>query len=384
MNVLIVAGEHSGDLLGVELIRELKKRIPDSTYFGIGGAEMQSEGFQSIANLEEMNVIGFTGVLSKYKFLKSLALQLIAMTEEKPTHCVILIDYPGFNLKFAEMLQGRKIPIVFHVSPQIWAWRFKRIFKIKEYVNLMLPLFKFEHEIYSKYGVNSVFTGHPARLRIQSRLQSRPPVVVPKGVRTICLMPGSRTSEISRLTKLLLNSAIELHRRFSQKAESLYFLVPGISEQNEGYILDCIQAAKQEEPNLQIEYKFDSSIECIQASELVLLASGTATLEVGILEKPMVIVYKMSYVTYWIGKSLAKTKHAGLVNILSNDTTICKEFIQGAANQQNVVEESVKILTDPEYRATMIQNLKKIKEQIGYENPAEKAAKSILELIQKN
>ena len=379
--VIIVAGEHSGDILGAELMKKFKEISASSNYQfkGIGGELMIKEGLESSADLDDMSVIGLMGAVKKYPFLKKLAKKLVDISSKEPISFAVLIDYPGFNLRLAKMLKEKNIPIVFYVSPQIWAWRFKRIYFIRDHIDLMLTLFLFEQKLYTKHGVNSIFVGHPARLRIleEKALLSKP--VIEANTRIITLMPGSRTSEIYSLFPVMLESAIEIFKDLRSKNQKCKFLVPGINHRCESYLLEKIQKATTENPGLNIEFEYEASVKFISMSEFVIVASGTATLEIAILEKPMIIIYKPGALTYAIGRLIVRVKHVGIVNVLSNDTTVCKEFLQGEANVENVVTESKRLLYDAQYRETMIESIRKIKTEIGDTDPSENAAKAILE-----
>lgn len=378
--ILMIAGEHSGDMLGAEVIEQLNLSELKFKYFGIGGELMKKLNFESLANIEDLTVIGITGAILKYRHLKVLANAIIEKTISYGCKHVILIDYPGFNLYLAKEFKKRNIKVIFYVSPQIWAWRFKRIFTIKENVDLMLLLFLFEKQIYDEYKINNVFTGHPIISRMGEKFKSEPEVKSEPGSIIVCLMPGSRTGEIKRLLKPILESAKIIFDEMKKKGRKVSFLLPGISKKEESYILEYLNIFNNKFPEIKIQYLFDNSARCIEKSDLVIVASGTATLEVAYFEKPMVIVYKLSYITYWIGKMLVQTRHVGLVNILSGKE-ICKELIQGTCNSENISEEALKILNDPEYHSEMKNNLKQLRKNMGEGNPASIAANAILKLI---
>jgi len=215
----VLAGEHSGDLLGGDLLKELKRKSPNLEFFGIGGTEMvQKANLHTLVDIERLSVIGFWEAVKKYSYLKSLMDMLLEEIERRKCKYAILIDYPGFNLRLAERLRERNIEVIFYVSPQIWAWKFKRIFKIQKNVNLMLTLFQFEEELYREYGVNAFFVGHPLPKRIQESLRKENPLPVNinhKSEIVIALLPGSRSQEIQKLTHILLKSASMIHTYLS-------------------------------------------------------------------------------------------------------------------------------------------------------------------------
>lgn len=378
---LIVSGEPSGDLLGGGLMAHLQKLHPGTRFYGIGGEKMQECGLDSLADIESMTVIGLTGIVKKYRYLKSLARQLVETAQQQQIQYAILIDYPGFNLRLAEMLHQIGVKNIFYVSPQIWAWRFKRIYQIKRIIGLMLPLFSFEEKLYTDHGVHAKWVGHPLVPRLAEKLANASQINFPKEKTIICLMPGSRTSEITRLHHLLLQTAALIQETLPE--QEFHFVIPGISNKNEEFILTTLQQFQQQNQQISIEYIFDKSIECISQSELVILASGTATLEVAALGKPMIITYTTGYLTYRVGMAVKKTKHIGMVNILAGDKTICRELLQKEARKELLCAEAVKILTDQKYRQKMIAELAEVKALLGDSDPSQKAAQLILEWTQK-
>ncbi|PJZ52689.1 lipid-A-disaccharide synthase [Leptospira adleri] len=382
--ILMLAGEHSGDLLGGELIRELKKNFPDLETFGVGGERMIEEGFESIESMEELSIIGFSAILFKYRFLKALIGRLLdAAVERNCTHA-ILIDYPGFNLRLAKELKKLGITVIFYVSPQLWAWKFNRIYGIRETIDLMLVLFPFEKEIYDRYGVPCEFVGHPLAVRLREKIRKEAPITEPEDKThfhaVVTLMPGSRSGEIKRILNDLLETAGQLSQHYESEKKKVRFLLPNINQKEELYILEQIELAKTKYPHLKVEYLFDRSLRAIEASDLVLVTSGTATLEVAYFEKPMVILYKVSMFTYAIGSLFIRTPNIGLVNILSGKE-ICRELVQAECTPVHIVAESIDLLENKKYRAKAIEEIRKVKESLGSENSSRHAAREITKLI---
>ncbi|EMY77107.1 lipid-A-disaccharide synthase [Leptospira weilii serovar Ranarum str. ICFT] len=382
--ILMLAGEHSGDLLGGELIRELGKNFSDLETFGVGGERMIEEGFTSIESMEELSIIGFSAILFKYRFLKSLIGRLIDVAVERNCTHAILIDYPGFNLRLAKELKKLGITVVFYVSPQLWAWKFDRIYTIRDNVDLMLVLFPFEKEIYDRYGVPCEFVGHPLAVRLREKIRKETLIPDPEDKThfhsTITLMPGSRSGEIRRILSDLLETAGRLSDHYETEKKKIRFLLPNINQKEEVYILERIELVKTKYPNLKIEYLFDRSLRAIEAADLVLVTSGTATLEVAYFEKPMVILYKVSMFTYVIGSLFIRTPHIGLVNILSGKE-ICRELVQAECTPPHIVEESISLLDNKKYRTQTIEDVRKVKEALGSENSSRHASREITKLI---
>ncbi|PJZ57912.1 lipid-A-disaccharide synthase [Leptospira barantonii] len=382
--ILMLAGEHSGDLLGGELIRELKKNFPDLETFGVGGERMIEEGFTSIESMEELSIIGFSAILFKYRFLKALIGRLLDVAIEKNCTHAILIDYPGFNLRLAKELKKLGITVIFYVSPQLWAWKFNRIYTIRDNIDLMLVLFPFEKDIYDRYGVPCEFVGHPLAVRLREKIRKEAVIAEPEDKThfhsVITLMPGSRSGEIRRILNDLLETAGQLSDHYENEKKKVRFLLPNINQKEEVYILEQIELAKTKYVNLKIEYLFDRSLRAIEASDLVLVTSGTATLEVAYFEKPMIILYKVSMLTYVIGSLFIKTPHIGLVNILSGKE-ICREIVQAECTPAHIVEESIALLENKKYRTKTIEEIRKVKEALGNENSSRHASREITKLI---
>lgn len=380
--VLTIAGEHSGDNLGGSLLSELSK-YKDFLFFGIGGEKMKAAGLYSVVEIEELTVVGLVAAAFKYRKLKRLANQIVCLTKEKNCKHAILIDYPGFNLRLAEMLK-KEIPdikIVFYVSPQIWAWKYERIYKIKEIIDLMLLLFPFEKEIYDKHNIPNEFVGHPIISEMPLRYASGQEIQVSKNSKVITLMPGSRSGEIRRLLHPMLKASLQLIQHYKQKNTELEFLLPAISKKEENYILTTIAKYKQIEPSLKIQYQPNNSARCIEKAHVVLVASGTATLEVAYYEKPMVILYKTSWLTAFIArKFLLKIPYVGLVNVLSQKF-ICKELLQEDCTPEKIFEETIQLLENESYRNEMIANLHKLKLSLGDGEPSKKGRAAILKWI---
>lgn len=382
--VFVLAGEHSGDLLGSDLLKELKKKEPSVRLFGIGGEEMISQGLESMESLENLSVIGFSEIVKKYSFLKSLMDRIVSQIQERGTELAILIDYPGFNLRLAEKLQKIGVKVVFYVSPQIWAWKFKRIFFIRKNVDLMLTLFQFEEDLYREYGVNAFFVGHPLPLRIQESLTQEKSLEVSiqksKDL-VIGLLPGSRKQEIHKLLDVLLDTAerIFLHFQKNNSTKNPLFLLPNINSHQENYILQKIQKKTKKVPGLRIHYSFQSSSQVMESSELLILASGTATLEGVYWEKPMIVLYKVSLFTYFLGAFLLRTKNVGLVNILAGKE-ICRELIQNECTPSLISKEAIAILEDKKYQKKIVDSITNVKKkELSVHNGAKMAAEKIVE-----
>ena len=365
--VMIVAGEHSGDLLGSDIVRALKKKGADR-FFGTGGDRMAKEGVELTETIENMSVMGFVEVFRVYRKLKALALKLADQAEQNKTRIAVLVDYPGFNLRLAEMLKAKGIKVVFLVSPQIWAWRYGRIKHIKKVVDLMLVLFPFEKDIYDREGVNCELIGHPLVRRIPELLKSETPVKKIPGI-TVGLLPGSRRSEILRHMTPMLDAAVLIQKKF----EKIRFLVPCADASLREHIEKELSLHK----NLKVEVYDGNSLSVMEASNLLILSSGTATLEGAYFKKPMIVIYSVKWINFLIASIVARVRFVGLVNILARKQ-VALELLQKEITPENIASEAVRILTNKKYRENITSELDFVVSQLGKGNPALKAADSII------
>ncbi|MDH5656509.1 MAG: lipid-A-disaccharide synthase [Spirochaetia bacterium] len=365
--VMITAGEHSGDLLGSDIIKSFHKK-DIVRFFGTGGPRMEKEGVEIIENVENMSVLGFIEAFQAYRRLKKLALHLVDLAVANKTRLAILIDYPGFNLRLAAMLKEKGIHVVFVVSPQIWAWKYGRIHSIKKFVDLMLVLFPFEKEIYEREGINCEWIGHPLVKRIPLQLKSETAVKKYNGI-TVGLMPGSRRSEVSRHLSAMLQAAEILAERFGK----IRFLIPCIDSS----LKEMIEKELIHHPGLNAEVYDGNSLAVMNASRMIILSSGTATLEASFFRKPMVIVYKVSWINFIIASLLSRVRFIGLVNILARKQTAL-ELLQKEVTPANIADEASRILTDRKYRENMISEMDYVNSHLGKGNPASKAVDAVM------
>jgi len=323
--ILIIAGDKSGDLYGGQLCKKLKNHYGQVELYSIGGAHLANNSKQ-LTDLLSQSVSGLVEVLSSiFNILKIFNFTLKKIEELKPD-LIILIDFPDFNLRLAKKL-NKRYPLFYYVSPQIWAWRSKRVKVIKKYVHKMIVLFKLEDNFYKEHGVDVLYFGHPLIDTITRGNFSVKPI--------ISLMPGSRKNEVKK------------HLDVMQKAKDI------LKKKLPGYSFQIIRA-----PNLSEDFykKFKTNIplvehshKALEESKFIICASGTATIEIAILEVPYLIIYKVNTLTWWIIKRLVKTKFAGMVNILQSQK-IVEELLQNQATPQNIVKITMKYLEhDDEY-----------------------------------
>ena len=331
LRIGMVAGEESGDILGAGLIAQLKRRYPDAIFEGIGGGRMIEQGFTSFFPQDRLAVMGFVEPLKRLPELLRMRKTLADHFVQKLPDVFIGIDSPDFNLHLEMILRNRGIRVAHYVSPSVWAWRQGRIKKIKAAVDLMLTLFPFENEIYERHQMNAVCVGHPLADTIaleDQTLAARQALGISPQATVLALLPGSRQAEVERLGSLFFDVAAQL----MAANPDLILLCPAANPKR----LEQLQTLLAARP-LNVRLQLGNSHQLMAAADAVLMASGTTSLEAMLLNKPMVIAYKVAPLSYWIYKRLVKVDMIGLPNLLAGEK-IVPEFIQDAATNDNLCQ----------------------------------------------
>lgn len=340
--IAMVAGEASGDLLGSHLMEAIKRERPDVRFIGIGGPKMQAAGMQVLFPMEKLAVNGYVEVLKHFREIFAIRSKLRAQLIARPPDLFIGVDAPDFNLGLEIKLKKRGIPVIHYVSPSIWAWRGKRIHKIKRAVSGILALFPFEAPIYEKAAVPVTYVGHPladmlplkpdrAAMREQMRLNEKETV--------FAFLPGSRQGEVSRLAQTYIKTA----RLILEKLPSARFLVP-LATRETRTIFEEVRW-KMEAQDLPMSLLFGHAHDAMIAADCVLVASGTATLEAALLKRPMVITYKVPKLTYWMMKRKAYLPYVGLPNILAGRFVV-PELLQDDATPENLAQALLNLVSN--------------------------------------
>lgn len=364
-NIFISAGEQSGELHGSALMHELKK-LSGVSFTGLGGDKMAAEGLNVIEHIKDLASTGIAEVVKKYGYFRSVLKKCANIIYQTDPAAVILIDYPGFNLRLAEEIrrnyQGK---IIYYISPQLWAWHEKRVYKIKKVIDKMLVVFPFEVDFYRKFGVDAEFTGHPLVSRIKEFLAGANREQPACDTKTITILPGSRNDEIKHHLPVLLESIGMLRKDFKLK---LYISRAQSVNRN---VFETLLTDHH-------DYKIiDSDVyKYIYNSDLVMTKAGTSTMECSLIGTPFLIFYKTYPLNYFLLKPLVKINNIGIVNIIAGKNII-KEFIQKDFNPEMLYRESVKILSDPAYRSKMQENLKQVWDILGSDNASQIAAARI-------
>lgn len=369
----IVAGEPSGDLLGAALVRALLKRVPRARIVGIGGPQMTAAGVQSLFPMEKLSVRGYVEVLRHYREIIGIRRSLKARFLAEPPAVFIGIDAPDFNLDLEAGLKAAGIPTVHYVSPSIWAWRRGRIRRIRKSVSRMLTVFPFESEIYEKAGVPVSYVGHPLADMLAaapSREEARTGLKIPQAAPVLALLPGSRVSELEQLADVFVATA----EKVAAAVEGVRLLVPLVNRRTR----ELFEAAlyRRQSGELDIKLLFGHAHEAMVAADVVLVASGTATLEAALLQRAMVITYRMPRLSWWIMNSLRYQPWVGLPNILAGEFVV-PELLQDAATPEALSAAVIDLLRDGGRRKAIEERFARMAGELRHD-AAERAADAVM------
>ncbi|MDH3689673.1 MAG: lipid-A-disaccharide synthase [Gammaproteobacteria bacterium] len=375
MYVGVVAGETSGDQLGAGLIRALQKRVPEARFVGICGPNMQAVGATSLYPMDSISIMGVDGLLRNLIRIIRIRRRLLRYFLSDPPDIFIGIDVPDFNLGLERRLKRASIKTVHYVSPTVWAWRSYRIRKIRRSVSHMLTLFPFEEEFYKRHNVPVTFVGHPIADEIDNMDESndcRSALGLPPDGSVVALLPGSRLSELHRHTELFANTAAWILER----NPNVRFVAALVDQPMQSYFRSFLQAQGMELP---IYLVVGRAREAMAASDTVLLASGTAALEAALLNKPMVVTYKVSKITYLLVRLFAHVKHFSMPNNLL-ENPIVPEFIQDSANPESLGKAVEEYLLDKTKVNQLQQQFAQIRSLLQ-RNANERAAGAVMSLM---
>ena len=367
--ILILAGEASGDLHGSRVVHELKKRIEGLDVFGIGGEKMQAEGMEIVFHISAMSFMGFAEVVQNIPFIRRVERTLDGLLETRRPDVVILIDYPGFNLRFAKRAKRHGLPILYYISPQVWAWHRSRVKKMKGVVDKMLVVFPFEETLYEREGIPVRFVGHPLAESIRatgSRDEFCARHKLDPQKKILALLPGSRLQEIERILPTMRDAAAELKN--TRQIQPVLGVASNLGR-------DVIQRYSVREAGITLVEK--ETYNLMSAADAAIVTSGTATLETGWFGTPMAVVYKTSAITYLIGRMLVAIPYVGLVNIVAGKG-IVPELIQGKLTTKNLVTVVGKMLADETYAAGIRTELSIIKEKLSGEGASSNVAEEAI------
>lgn len=372
--ILMVSGEASGDKHGSSLIKALKELDPSIDIHGMGGDSMIKAGLKGI-NSKELSVVGITEVAAKLPVIFKAYNQLKALLRKERFDAVVLIDYPDFNLRFAKAAVKSGVPIVYYISPQVWAWRKGRINLIRRVVDKMLVILPFEEAIYKDAGVSVEYVGNPLYEETSSTLtkdEAREKLSLNKDKTTLALLPGSRTEEVTRLLPTMLKG-VELLKG----VKDFELLLPAADTIKDKLLDELLSKTPLTVRVIRGDFR-----SVVKASDAVVVASGTATLEVALLETPMVIVYKVSTTSYMVGRLLINLENIGLPNIVAKERVV-NELIQGNVTPENIAREIGLLLNDNTRIEAVKEGYARIIDTLKTDAPANiQAAKAVLNVLE--
>ena len=374
-SILIIAGEPSGDLHASNLVKDLKKLKPDLKFFGLGGKLCKETGVEIDFDISKLSIIGLVDVWKNIFTIGKVFKDILKKVDSANVDLAILVDYPGFNLRLAKELKKRDIPVIYYISPQVWAWGEDRIDIIKECVAKILVFFKFEEDLYKKNVVNSEFVGNPLLETVTSSLPKDELLKkynLPKDKTIIALLPGSRTMEVKTLLKIMARAAGII----GKELRSAKFLVAKYKN-----LPIALYEEALKDSGADIKIIDADAYNILSVSDFAIVASGTATLETAIMGTPFVITYKVGLINYIAYKIVAKIKAVGLVNVIAGRIAV-PEFLQYNATPEKIAKGALEILRDESKRSAMLTELARVKSSLGAPGASMRAARAILPYLQ--
>jgi len=374
--IMIVAGEASGDMHGARLIAALRAQAPGARICGIGGPELRRQGVEILYDASRLAVVGIVEVLSHFRFIREAMRALEKRLREQPPDLLILIDYPDFNLILAKKAKRLGIPVFYYISPQVWAWRSGRVKTIKKLVDRMGVILPFEQEFYRKFGMKVDFVGHPLMDAVQPT-RSREDFLQSLGIdpesTVIGILPGSRKREIAGMLPVFLAAAKRMREQLVKPVFVLP-LAPTLSEQD-------LLANGLGEAGVEVRVVRENRYDLMGACDAVMAASGTVSLELAILNVPMVISYRVSPLTYFLGRRLIKVQYASLVNLVA-DREVVEELLQDEAVPEKIAAATMRLIVNQAERTRMLAGLAEVRERLGGPGASERTARLALDLAQ--
>lgn len=369
------AGESSGEQHAANMFLELKKQYPDIKGIGMGGAKMARAGIDICYDSANIGVIGVVEVLKHYGEIRRALKMMQQLLDKERPDLLVCVDYKEFNFKLAKYAKRIGIKVLFYVSPQVWAWRPGRVKAYGEVIDMMAVIFPFETAYYDVENVPVRYVGHPSVDKVHplhSKAEDLVSYKLNQNNPIVGLLPGSRANEIKRMLPVMLAAAEQLQVSFP----GIQFVLPQADS-----ISDALLQAYLKSSSINVTVVKNQPYDVIQCCDAVMTTSGTATLEISLLTVPMVIVYKLAPITYWLGRWLVNIPFIGLPNIVAGKA-IVKELIQHEANPEKLAAEVQRILSDDQYAAQMRENLSRVKQQLGQGGGSKAMAELALEMLQ--
>lgn len=374
--VMIVAGEVSGDQHAARLVRDLRAARNDVEFFGIGGDALRREGVRTDVDARDMAVVGFFEVLARYPFFRRTFNQTVARLSAEKPDALLLVDYPGFNLRLAAKAHERGIPVYYYVSPQVWAWHRSRIPKMAQILDLLMVIFPFEVDVFKGTGLKTVFVGHPL---VESTRRTwaapSPELPWPAGGKRVAILPGSRRQEIQRVLPPMLAAARELRRRDPAMA----FLIPAANAEIRS-LIEAQLAALPAAERAAVAVVTGQMRDVARQARAAMVCSGTATVETALMKCPMIVVYRTTAPTYWFGRMIIRVQWLGMVNLIAN-RTVCPEFIQDATTPAAMADALEPLIADTPARRAQLDGLAEVSQALEGAGPLKSAGQLVAEAL---
>lgn len=370
---MLVVGEASGDAHGAQLVQALHRREPGLKVYGVAGEQLQRTRFETLFSVAQLTGMGLVELFGNVGNLWRAYGGLKRALRERRPDLLVLIDFPDFNLRLARLAKSLRVPVLYYVSPQIWAWRSGRVRQIARWVDHMAVIFPFEAPFYERHGVKATFVGHPLLESVRpsaERADTLRGLGLDPARPAIALLPGSRRGEVSRHAPVMRDAAALLARE-----RDVQFFCVCASTIDRGEI-----AASLAHPAVRIPVVGENRYDAMYAADLVWAASGTVTLETALLGRPMIIIYRLSWLTYLVARLLVRVEHVGMANLIAGERLV-PELIQSEANAERIAAESRALLDDPAARGAITERLSRLRERLGGPGAADRVAELALGMM---
>lgn len=377
MNIMLIAGEPSGDLHGARLAKAILERRPEARLSGMGGEQMRQAGVKLLFDPTKISTIGFVEAIKNIQVLRKVMLKLAETIRQQRPDVVVLIDYPGFNMRLARMVKAEDIPLVYYFSPSAWAWGKSRAEKVAQTATKVVSVFPFEAEIYREAGADVTFVGHPLLDIVKPSMPAqevRESLGIALKAPVVGLLPGSRRQEI----ELLLPEMLAAARLIKSALPKVRFVLP-----RAGSIEMALLQKHLDKAQVEVQVVDGRAYDLISISQAVIATSGTVTLETAVLGVPMVIIYKTGASTYLLGKMLVRIPHIGLPNIILGRMAM-PEYVQHDVKPEIIAAQVVRMLTDAEYAAALRADLAEVVQRLGKPGAVGRTADLVLAVAEKH
>ncbi len=375
-NILVVTGEVSGDMHAAKVISTLQEELSDRSFWGIGGPCLSKTGMEITFSTDNMDVMGVSQVIRRLPFFKRVFNSIIELAQKRRPECAILVDYPGFNLRLARRLREMGICVIYYISPQVWAWNKGRIPKMARSLDRLITIFPFEPGLFEGTGLKVDFAGHPLVDEAKAVISQSPAQLPWAGQPRVALLPGSRKHEITRLLPAMKQAACRIEKTFPDAS----FIIAAPSEKMASLSNDIMTKGRLPPHQWRIVTGQTRHVLC--QSKAAIIASGTATIEAALMRCPMVVTYRAGFLEYLAARALIRIKNIAMVNIIAGKE-ICPELVQHKATPNNMAAKTVPLLKESSARKVMLNELEKVRENLGEGNSEEKAAHIIVRELKK-